>query len=242
MAKKKKKQTEGAPSARPQPFNNPFMGLKGALRETAPPAAPPAPEPEAAPPPPASPDEEALFAAAMADVARLGGDGPRSRRDQGAPAPHLPLAPDDDLEVMASLADLVAGGGEFDLAFSDEFVAGALPGVGPELLERLKAGAFPMQDYLDLHGLGAEEAAAELEAFLTDAATRGLRHVLVVHGRGRGSPGGVPVLKSALTSWLGTRKLGRRVLAFCTARQVDGGAGAMYLLLRHWSGPRATRW
>ena len=40
------------------------------------------------------------------------------------------------------------------------------------------------------------------------------------------------MLKDALRGWLGSARFGRHVLAFATARPVDGGAGAIYVLLR----------
>jgi DNA-nicking Smr family endonuclease len=56
--------------------------------------------------------------------------------------------------------------------------------------------------------------------------------VLLVHGRGSHSKDQVPVLKEALRTWLATARFGRHVLAFATARPQDGGAGAVYVLLR----------
>jgi DNA-nicking Smr family endonuclease len=64
---------------------------------------------------------------------------------------------------------------------------------------------------------------------------------LIVHGKGTGSPEGLPVLKATLARALTHKRLGKRVLAFCTARPVDGGAGAMYVLLRKWQGPWGNR-
>ncbi len=240
MAKHKKK--KAAPSPAPdkeQAFNAPFAGLGKALK--------PAPAPPARPAPPPKPeapaiDEQALFAKAMADVARLPGD---QRPEPKAPPPNpanLSQAVDEDLEVMAHLAELVSGAGEFDLRMSDEFVSGRAEGVGPELMERLSQGAFPIQDHLDLHGLSLADALEEVNRFVDGAAARGFRHVLVVHGRGKGSPGGVPVLKQALTAWLEHKRFARKVLAFCTARAIDGGAGAMYLLLRRWAETKGWKW
>ncbi|MEW5911388.1 MAG: Smr/MutS family protein [Thermodesulfobacteriota bacterium] len=242
MAKhKKKKRASPAPAAKEQPFHAPFAALGKNLKPATPPTPAPAPKPEPAPAP--EPAAEDLFAAAMRGVQPLppGGRGRVPLAAGAAQPPAEALAPAEDLEVMARLADLVSGEGEFDLRFSDEYVQGAQPGVGPELLERLAAGAFPIQDHLDLHGLSVEQAQAEAESFIAASVTRGLRHVLVVHGKGKGSPGGVPVLKKALTGWLATRRFQRNVLAFCTARGVDGGMGAMYLLLRRWSGPGRPR-
>ena len=168
------------------------------------------------------------------------GSGSRVPPPPGAKEPVIRDQADEDLEVLAQLADLITGEGDFDLRLSDEFVQGHAHGVGPELLERLYRGDFAIQDYLDLHGLGEDEALELCENFLGQAVARGLRHVLLVHGRGLGSPGKVPVLKNALARRLSHKRMQKKVLAFCSSRPVDGGAGAMYVLLRKWSGP--GRW
>jgi DNA-nicking Smr family endonuclease len=71
-----------------------------------------------------------------------------------------------------------------------------------------------------------------VDRFLREARNQGKRCVLVVHGRGIHSRDQVPILKDALRSWLATNRFGRHVLAFATARPADGGAGAVYVLLR----------
>ncbi len=73
---------------------------------------------------------------------------------------------------------------------------------------------------------------SELESFLTRTRQQGKRCVLVVHGRGLHSKDQVPVLKDALKRWMGTARFARLVLAFATARPHDGGAGAVYVLLK----------
>lgn len=51
------------------------------------------------------------------------------------------------------------------------------------------------------------------------------------------SPQGVPVLKRALADRLTQKRLGKLgPLAFCTAKPLDGGESAMYVLLRKWRG------
>ena len=240
MAKKKKKNRSPDTGEKGKAFNNPFAALKKELKSVAAEEAPPKarPRPEPARP---SGDEGELFGLAMRGVVPLGQDsGARVPPPAGAREPLIREQADEDLEVLAQLADLITGGGDFDLRLSDEFVQGHARGVGPELLERLFRGEFAVQDYLDLHGLGADEALDLAENFLTQAVARGLRHVLLVHGRGLGSPGKVPVLKNALAKRLSHKRMQKRVLAFCSARPVDGGAGAMYVLLRKWSGP--GRW
>ncbi len=89
-----------------------------------------------------------------------------------------------------------------------------------------------MQAHLDLHGMVQADAKEALERFVLESVRKGLRAVLVVHGRGLRSPGGTPVLKHAAAQWLSHGHMGGYVLAFATARAADGGAGAMYVLLR----------
>lgn len=94
---------------------------------------------------------------------------------------------------------------------------------------RLRRGQFSIADEIDLHGLSAEQARTALAEFLVDAAARRLRCVRVIHGKGlRSGPSG-PVIKRRIGRWLRRRN---EVLAYCSARPVDGGTGAIYLLLK----------
>ncbi len=120
----------------------------------------------------------------------------------------------------------------FDLSDSDEFLEGAVRGLDPRVLKKLRKGEYAVQEHLDLHGLRVDEAKSALLAFIQRARTAGKRCVLVVHGRGLHSKDQVPVLKEALRRWLSGDRFAESVLAFATARQHDGGAGALYLLLR----------
>jgi DNA-nicking Smr family endonuclease len=224
-------------------FNTPFDELE-ALRAKLVPPPPPKPKapaaaqsvktaaPAAAPPPPPKTDEEALLEM-MRGVAQLEPD-PRGRIIGGtAPAPAVIRRPvDDEAEVYAELADLVDGGGPFDISATDEYVEALGPGIDRRLLRQLKAGDYALQAHLDLHGFNSEEARVEVDTFLTRARADGRRCVLIIHGRGHNSKDGVAVLKERLQVWLTRGRIGRGVLAFCTARPVDGGAGAVYVLLR----------
>jgi DNA-nicking Smr family endonuclease len=166
-------------------------------------------------------------------VAPLSPD-PRGRVLGGAAPP--PSAPrrrvDDESEAYAVLADLVEGQGAFDISATDEYIEGIGPGIDKKLLRKLRAGDYSVQAHLDLHGFTSDEARVEVEKFLTTARADGRRTVLIIHGRGHGSKEGIPVLKERLQVWLTRGRLGRGVLAFCTARPTDGGAGAVYVLLR----------
>ena len=241
MTKHKREKTKAdKPKAEPAFSNNPFAAAKATLkRALEKPAAPPAPAP---PPPPAEPtpaaptftsaDEEQLFLQEMSLVRQIPVD-PRGRVGV-VPKPRPPTnwRQRDDAEAYAQLADLVEGIGPFEISDTEEYVEGLAPGIDRRLLRKLRRGDYAVQAHLDLHGFVAEEAQAEVEQFLLKARTEDRRCVLLVHGRGYHSKDGIPVLKEKLKVWLTRGRLSHHVLAFCTARPSDGGAGAMYVLLR----------
>ena len=124
-------------------------------------------------------------------------------------------------------------------AISDEFDSGTLlesddqlsfrrPGIGADITRKLRRGDWSIQRQLDLHGLRREEARDYLSSFIREAHQQGIRCVRVVHGKGLGSPGKEPVLKSRVHSWLVQKN---EVLAFVQAKPADGGAGALLVLL-----------
>jgi DNA-nicking Smr family endonuclease len=212
-----------------KPFNDAFSKLKGIA---APPRAPARPPPP--PPPPAEParepTEEELWESATSGARPL----PRGAGKVAPPPPRG--APErfwhPDLDAIDELRALVAGDAPFDLADSDEFIEGRIAGLDHNLVRKLRRGDFAVQAHVDLHGMTREEAKGAVEAFLRGSRNAGKRCVLVVHGRGLHSKDQLPVLKDALRAWLSTARFARHVLAFATARPVDGGAGAIYVLLR----------
>jgi len=130
------------------------------------------------------------------------------------------------------LSALVKDSSAWDISFSDEYMVGAVPGVGPKVMRRLKRGEFSVQDYIDLHGLKKKEAEEAVREFIIESYQRGLRCVLIVHGRGLGSVDHQPAIKRELPLWFRRGMLKRIVIAFVTARPCDGGAGALYVLLK----------
>ncbi len=112
---------------------------------------------------------------------------------------------------------------------TDESLSFARPGIGPDTVRKLRKGHWVIQHQLDLHGLRTDEAREALAEFLRGACKRGLRCVRIVHGKGLGSVNKEPVLKNKVRNWLVQKD---EVIAFCLARAVDGGAGAMIVLLK----------
>jgi DNA-nicking Smr family endonuclease len=144
----------------------------------------------------------------------------------------------DEDEALAALSDLVAGNGDFDISDSFEYVEGAVVGLDPRILRRLRRGEFAYQTYVDLHGMTVATARDVVQRFVADAVRTGYRCLLIIHGRGHNSKDQIPVLKERVTSWLARGGIGRSVLAFTSARPADGGTGAVYVLLRRRRGGR----
>ena len=167
-------------------------------------------------------EDRELFRKAVEDVRRLPKRAEPPARP--TPAPHARFRRADEAAVLAeSLAvdpEAESGTGE-DLSFRR-------PSVTLPTFRKLKRGEYSVRDEIDLHGLTAAEARVALYEFLADAGFAGMRCVRVIHGKGRRSGHRGPVLKRKLGRWLQLRE---DVLAYCSARPVDGGTGAVYVLL-----------
>jgi DNA-nicking Smr family endonuclease len=103
------------------------------------------------------------------------------------------------------------------------------PSVGKRTLRKLARGSFSVQAEIDLHGMTVAEAKPRLCEFIESCARDGKLCVRVVHGKGLGSGVRGPVLKHKVDRWL---RQWHAVLAFVSTRQIDGGTGAVYVLLR----------
>ncbi|MEN7530884.1 MULTISPECIES: Smr/MutS family protein [unclassified Cupriavidus] len=144
-----------------------------------------------------------------------------------APAP-IPVQSqlNDKAVLEASLSD------EFDvenLLDIDETMSFRRPGIGEDVIKKLRRGEWVPQDKVDLHGLRSDEAREALANFLRRSVRNGVRCVRVIHGKGIGSPDKLPVLKGKVRSWLVQKE---EVIAFVQARESQGGAGALMVLLR----------
>ncbi len=174
-------------------------------------------------------DQTGLFYEAMAGVTPV--EGERTLVDNGKMGPTKVPQQDTEAEALAQLEDLVRHGAGFIISDTPEYMEGIGYGVNPEIARRLHLGDFSIQDHLDLHGLGVDDAYEAFEEFLKEALLLGKRAILVIHGRGLSSRG-KPVLKAKVKQWLTTGPWRKWVIAFTSARACDGGTGATYVLLR----------
>lgn len=97
-------------------------------------------------------------------------------------------------------------------------------------LRRILRAAFPeASPELDLHGLRVPEALEAVERSLRDAEGSGLSRLRIVCGKGRHSPGGIGVLREAVTGWLDAHGYAGR---YRRDTERDGRDGAVWVELR----------
>ncbi|MEX3010838.1 Smr/MutS family protein [Hoeflea sp. TYP-13] len=113
------------------------------------------------------------------------------------------------------------------------------PGLAPRALnpidkpvyKKLAKGRVPLEARIDLHGLTQSEAHDLLLGFLIRAHARGLRHVLVITGKGQ-SRGGDGVLRRSVPRWLGAAEFHGLASGCEPAARGHGGDGALYVRLK----------
>jgi DNA-nicking Smr family endonuclease len=103
------------------------------------------------------------------------------------------------------------------------------PEEGDRGLESRRLAALKPQAVLDLHGMTAEEAESAIALFIDASARSGLEKVLVIHGKGLHSEGGLPVLKKTARRALEAHPSAGR---FGEAAKADGGSGALWVMIR----------
>ncbi|HEX3396842.1 MAG TPA: Smr/MutS family protein [Steroidobacteraceae bacterium] len=175
---------------------------------------------------PADSSDAAAFRTAMRDVTPLIHRPSRAmpatakRARARKPVPDVAENLDELMPLIATAAD-------------DESASASLSfrrgGVRDQVLRRLRRGLYPTEDELDLHGLNQTAARDQLAEFIARSRNAGRRCVRIVHGKGYRSGARGPILKAAVNLWLRRHS---EVVAFTSARMIDGGTGAVYVLLR----------
>lgn len=162
----------------------------------------------------------------LPDVTRIGDDGRALHpRRKIAPVARQRLR-DEQQALTESLSDRATW--EVGKETGEELVF-LRDGLQLQTLRKLRRGHWVIQKELDLHGHTTDEARAALVAFMQACLRNGARCIRIVHGKGLRSKNREPVLKNKVGFWLQQRD---EVLAFCQARQVDGGSGAVTVLLK----------
>ena len=167
---------------------------------------------------------------AFADVAPLPSRN-RARIDKARPTPTPAKRLADEADALAaSKFGIEPSPSSWEVGQEQEAHQTFLrPGLGTDVLVRLRRGQWSVQGELDLHRLTSVEARDALADFLFDARGRGFRCVRVIHGKGLSSPNREPVLKNKVRRWLSQWD---EVLAYCEAPRHGGGGGAVVVLLK----------
>ncbi len=164
-------------------------------------------------------DEARLFEAAMRGVEPLAGHGgdaldetsakaaPSTKRPAAAPPPPSRRTPMPELRPGRA-ADLDA-----------------------RTMERLRRGRVRPEARLDMHGMTQDEAHRAVAGFIAASRSAGRRCVILITGRGRAKLGG-GILREQTPRWLNLQPTRGNILGFAEAQPKDGGAGALYVLLK----------
>jgi len=170
-------------------------------------------------------EERDAFARAVGPVQALPDPG-RAHIERPRPAPE-PLQR--QLDEQAALREALSDEVDIEsLLLTDDGLSFRRPGIGPDVVAKLRRGHWAIQGQVDLHGLRRDEARQAVAQYVREAKRRGQRCVRVVHGKGHGSPGRQPVLKAKVQRWLAQCQ---EVAAFAQASGPQGGAGALIVLL-----------
>lgn len=180
---------------------------------------------------PDQPADEEVFMAAMQGVKQMDGSSGRQVTPPAKMAPQIDVL-DPEEQAKNDLQRLIKGDVEFELEYTEEYMYGYVRGLDIKTFQQLKAGSLNIDGHMDMHGMTTDQAQENLLFFIRESYMQNHRCVLVVTGRGINSPGGVSVLRRETETWLTREPLKRVILAFCTAQPKDGGAGALYVLLR----------
>ena len=98
-------------------------------------------------------------------------------------------------------------------------------------LRKLGRRRLPVEGRIDLHGLTEAAAYERLLSYLGRARFEGLRHVVVITGKGRAGKGS-GVLRRAVPQWFATEPFRSLVSGYSPAARHDGGEGALYVKLK----------
>ena len=137
---------------------------------------------------------------------------------------------DPEKEAIAVLDEITQGQRPIHLPDTQEYVEWANPAFRDDILQRMHEGHFSVQGFLDLHGFTVPEAEMELESFIRASFKKGLRFIKIIHGRGLRSTQGARLKEAVVKRLSGHYR--KDIIAYVTARQCDGGLGALYVLLR----------
>ncbi len=172
-------------------------------------------------------DDKMLFMQAMAGVEPLAdkneitiSNGASKEVDSATLSKRISAQGGDD-ETVSGLSDMQA---LLNPVSGDAYLSYKVATLQNKVFNQLKQGKLRWYDAVDIHGCSIEEAREAMLKLINQAKQNNETVVKIVHGKGTDA-----VLKTCVNGWL--RQLSE-VLAFCSAPNKDGGAGAVLVLLK----------
>jgi DNA-nicking Smr family endonuclease len=176
--------------------------------------------------PPGSPPRDEFLARVFAQVKPLA-PGPRLVKRAEPPKAARP----------PSVSTARQSSRQFVLERDGDELEGHASELGPGALADLRSARWRPDCEIDLHGRRAAGLERSIARELIELASRGKRRLLVIHGKGLHSAGGVAVLRDALVDALTGGPAAGVVRAFRSAPLRLGGTGALAVELE---GPRRS--
>lgn len=173
--------------------------------------------------PPSKPNHE--FAQAMQEVQPISHN--QASLDKPKPSARANFTRSDEHQVLLEAMESDIEDTELE---SGDVIFYTRPGVQKRILNKLRKGDYKIERVCDLHGETLASAKELLLDFMHECERDNIRCVRIIHGKGKRSGHKGPVIKPKLNRWL---RVWDHVLAFHSARIVDGGTGAVYVLLRN---------
>lgn len=169
-------------------------------------------------------DDDSLFLSEMSDVKPLQHNIAVHHTPKPPPVP-IKLIEDEERVMQELLSD------DYDPVDIQpgDVLSYCRDGIQKRIFKKLRSGVYRISDELDLHGMNSVEAREELTLYLQQVRQLENCCVRIIHGKGKRSNNKGPVLKKKVNHWLEQHD---RVLAFHSALPVDGGTGAVYVLLK----------
>jgi DNA-nicking Smr family endonuclease len=160
---------------------------------------------------------------------------PLTGRKRGGPSETVKqanaIARDNETEARARLDALVGKSARIIVERQDEYVTGRRDNIAKPTLRRLAGSTVRPEATLDLHGERATDVPTLVNKFVRMQHKRGLRVLLIIHGKGNHSDGGLAVLGDKVATALSEGGAAPLVAAFSTAHSDHGGTGALVVEL-----------
>ncbi len=111
----------------------------------------------------------------------------------------------------------------------DDFLVYQQPGIQDAVFKNLRMGKYPIEHKISLRGLTIDDSAARVYTEIHRCHEKGVRTLLIEHGKGANSKPFPAFKKSCVKRWLDEMD---KVIAYHSAQPQHGGTAATYVMLK----------